>query len=57
MTTTFPLSDKRDAQALLAHLARHNLSVPGNCAVTVTAHVALVSSHHNKALGTARTVW
>ena len=57
MTVTFPLNDKRDADALLKHLTSHNLTYPGNCAVSVKAHVALVTSSHTFALGTARTAW
>ncbi|TCU03746.1 hypothetical protein [Rhizobium sullae] len=35
MTVTFPLSDKRNVDQLLKHLTSHNLSFPGNCAVTL----------------------
>lgn len=57
MTVTFPLTDKRNAEELLKHLIQHNLSCPGNCAVSLKAHVALVTSSHTFALGTARTAW
>ncbi|WP_196232078.1 hypothetical protein [Rhizobium etli] len=57
MTVTFPLTEKRDAEALLKHLTVHKLSCPGNCAVSLKAHVAHVSSSHTTALGTARTAW
>lgn len=57
MTVTFPLTEKRDAEALLRHLILHKLTFPGNCAVSVKAHVAHVTSSHTFALGTARTAW
>lgn len=57
MTVAFPLTEKRNADELLKHLTSHNLSCPGNCAVSVKVHVALVTSSHAFALGTARTAW
>lgn len=57
MTVTFPLTEKRNADELLKHLIQHNLSYPGNCAVSLRAHVALVTSSHTFALSTARTAW
>ena len=57
MTVTFPLTEKRDAEALLKHLTMHKLSFPGNCVVSLKAHIAQVSSSHTTALGTARTAW
>jgi hypothetical protein len=57
MTVTFPLTEKRNVDELLKHLVQHNLSYPGNCAVSLKAHVALVTSSHTFALGTARTDW
>ncbi|MBB3565480.1 hypothetical protein FHX06_006850 [Rhizobium sp. BK512] len=57
MTVTFPLTEKRNADELLKHLIQHNLSYPGNCAVSVKAQVALVTSSHTFALSTARTAW
>ncbi len=57
MTVTFPLSDKRNVDQLLKHLTSHNLTFPGNCAVTLKTHVAHVTSSHTFALGTARTSW
>jgi hypothetical protein len=57
MTVTFPLTEKRDAEALLKHLTVHKLSCPGNCVVSLKAYVAHVSSSHTTALGTARTAW
>ncbi|MBB2700457.1 hypothetical protein PYR71_11885 [Rhizobium sp. MC63] len=57
MTVTFPLTEKRDAEALLKHLTLHKLTYPGNCVVSLKAHVAQVSSSHTTALGTARTAW
>jgi hypothetical protein len=57
MTFTFPLTDKRNVEELLKHLAQHKLSYPGNCVVSVKTHVAHVSSLHTFALGTARTAW
>ena len=57
MTATFPLTNGRDEQALLAHLANHHLMPPSNCTITVLSHVAVVHSMHSFALGTARTAW
>ncbi|MFS8148501.1 hypothetical protein [Rhizobium sp. R635] len=57
MTVTFPLTEERDAEALLKHLMLHKLSFPGNCAVSLKAQVAQVSSPHTTALGAARTAW
>ncbi|EJC79792.1 hypothetical protein Rleg4DRAFT_1394 [Rhizobium leguminosarum bv. trifolii WSM2297] len=57
MTMTFPLTEKRDAEALLKHLTLHKLSCPGNCVVSLKTYVAYVSSSHTTALGTARTAW
>lgn len=57
MTATFPLTNGRDEQALLAHLASHHLSPPSNCTLTVGPLVAIVHSQHSFALGTARTSW
>ncbi|WP_179874145.1 hypothetical protein [Rhizobium sp. L43] len=57
MTMTFPLTEERDAEALLKHLTLHKLSCPGNCVVSLKAYVAHVSSSHTTALGTARTAW
>jgi hypothetical protein len=57
MTMTFPLTENRDAEALLKHLTLHKLSCPGNCVVSLKAYVAHVSSSHTTALGTARTAW
>ncbi|WP_176538963.1 hypothetical protein [Rhizobium sp. J15] len=57
MTVTFPLTEKRDADALLKHLTLHKLTFPGNCAVSLKAQVAHVSSPHTTALGAARTAW
>ncbi|ANL34782.1 MULTISPECIES: hypothetical protein [Rhizobium] len=57
MTVTFPLTEKRDAEALLNHLTLYKLTYPGNCVVSLKAHVAQVSSSHTTALGTARTAW
>ncbi|SCB56221.1 hypothetical protein GA0061105_10149 [Rhizobium aethiopicum] len=57
MTMTFPLTEKRDAEALLKHLTLHKLSYPGNCVVSLKAYVAYVTSSHTTALGTARTAW
>ncbi len=33
MTFTFPLTEKRNVEELLKHLAQHKLSCPGNCVV------------------------
>jgi len=57
MTFTFPLTEKRNVEELLKHLAQHKLSCPGNCVMSVKSHVAHVSSSHSFALGTARTAW
>lgn len=57
MIVSFPLSEKRNAEELLKHLAAHKLICPGNCAVSVKELVAHVSSSHPYALGTARTAW
>ncbi|MBP2445295.1 hypothetical protein JOH51_002734 [Rhizobium leguminosarum] len=57
MTMTFPLTEERDAEALLKHLTLHKLICPGNCVVSLKAYVAHVSSSHTTALGTARTAW
>ncbi|EJZ17349.1 hypothetical protein NE852_13125 [Rhizobium sp. Pop5] len=57
MTVTFPLTESRDAEALLKHLTLHKLTFPGNCAVSLKADLALVSSPHSTALGAARTAW
>ncbi|MBB6222537.1 hypothetical protein [Rhizobium acidisoli] len=57
MTVTFPLTEKRGAEELLKHLTTHKLSFPGNCVVSLKAHIAQVSSSHTTALGTARTAW
>ncbi|WP_190233583.1 hypothetical protein [Rhizobium sp. R339] len=57
MTVTFPLTEERDAEALLKHLVLHKLTFPGNCAVSLKAQVAHVSSPHTTALGAARTAW
>ncbi|WP_172599178.1 hypothetical protein [Rhizobium leguminosarum] len=57
MTVTFPLTEKRDAEALLKHLTTYKLSYPGNCVVSLKAYVAQVSSSHTTALGTAFTAW
>ncbi|AHG45874.1 hypothetical protein RLEG12_22705 [Rhizobium leguminosarum bv. trifolii CB782] len=57
MTMTFPLTEKRDAEALLKHLTLYKLSCPGNCVVSLKTYVAYVSSSHTTALGTARTAW
>lgn len=57
MTATFPLTDGRDEQALLTHLANHHLLPPSNCTVTITTLVAIVHSQNTFALGTARTAW
>lgn len=57
MTMTFPLTEKRDAEALLKHLTLHKLSCPGNCVVSLKTYVAYVTSSHTTALGTARTAW
>jgi hypothetical protein len=57
MTVTFPLTEKRDVETLLKHLMLHNLTFPGNCAVSLHTHVARVSSPHTTTLGTARTAW
>ena len=57
MTVAFPLTEKRNVDEFLKHLIQHNLSYPGNCAVSLKAHVALVTSSHSFALGTARTAW
>ncbi|MBB5662955.1 hypothetical protein GGE68_001127 [Rhizobium leguminosarum] len=57
MTVTFPLTEKRGAEELLKHLTTHKLSFPGNCVVSLKAHIARVSSSHTTALGTARTAW
>lgn len=57
MTVAFPLTEKRDVDALLKHLTLHKLAVPGICAVSVKTHVAYVTSLHSFALSTARTAW
>lgn len=57
MTVTFPLTEKRHADELLKHLTAHKLTYPGNCAVSVRALVAHVTSSHTTALGRARTAW
>jgi hypothetical protein len=57
MTFTFPLTENRNVEELLKHLAQHKLSCPGNCVVSAKTHVAHVSSFHTFALGTARTAW
>lgn len=57
MVYTFPLTEKRNVEELLKHLAAHKLIYPGNCAVSVKPHVAHVQSMNSFALGTARTAW
>jgi len=57
MTVTFPLTNGRDEKTLLAHLARHHLSPPSNCTLTMQVLVAIVHSQNSFALGTARTAW
>ena len=57
MVYTFPLTEKRNVEELLKHLAAHKLVCPGNCAVSVKPHVAHVQSMNSFALGTARTAW
>lgn len=57
MTATFPLTNGRDEQALLAHLATHRLLPPSNCTITIRPLVAIVHSQYSFALGTARTAW
>lgn len=57
MTASFPLTNGRDEEQLLAHLAAHRLLPPSNCAVTIQTLVAIVHSQNSYALGTARTAW
>lgn len=57
MTLSFPLTNGRDVEQLVKHLAGYNLSYPGNCAVSVKTNIVVVASTYSYALSTAKTAW
>jgi len=57
MTLSFPLTNGRDVDLLLKHLAAHNLSCPGNCTLAVKTNIVVVVSQYAYALATAKTAW
>jgi hypothetical protein len=57
VTLSFPLTNGRDIDQLVKHLAAHNLSYPGNCTLAVKTNIVVVVSQYAYALGTAKTAW
>lgn len=57
MTLSFPLTNGRNVDQLVKHLAAYNLCCPGNCALSVNTNIVVVVSAYTYALSTAKTAW